>query len=102
MNDYRLPRLLYLLEALEKQGSPPGGRATLLAWINAELDAGESDLHDPAPGDRTMQSIIERYPQHLVDLQLPKALTPGEIESLRHDAQQAGRQMKDEIERQKR
>lgn len=100
MKDMRLGRTLYLLEELEKQGSPPGGRAALLAWINAELDAGESDRHDPAPGDRTMLAIIERYPSYLKGLET-RALSADEIDALKRDAEQSGRWMKAEIQRRK-
>jgi len=96
MNDDRLPRLLYLLEIAGRSGQStfPGKRPGLVTWLGQQLDE-----HPGETGFRHVEQLLREY---LVDLPPPKALTPDEIEALKHDAQQAGLVMKAVLERQKR
>lgn len=75
MRDFRLQRTMYLLQTLDPDGHYPGGREALIAWIRDQLDAGESDVTDPRPGDRAMADIIERFPKHVEEVKADAAIS---------------------------
>lgn len=96
MNDDRTARLLSLLDVAGQEGQSrfPGKRPGLIAWLGQQLDA--------HPGDAGHAQVERQLRERLATLRPPQALTPGEIAWLRHDAQQAGQQMKAQLDRQKR
>lgn len=69
MKDNRLARSLYLVDRLESHAPHPHGRRVLVEWIGEQLDALPSDPWDPEPGDTSMETVIERYPAYLQDLE---------------------------------
>ncbi|SBW84939.1 hypothetical protein PVE_R2G0914 [Pseudomonas veronii 1YdBTEX2] len=100
MKDDRTARLLQLLTVAGSEGQSafPGGRPGLICWLGQQLDAHPGDA-----GHQRVEDLLQRELQRNAEsIAKPQALTADEIESLRHDAQLAGQQMKAELDRQKR